>query len=111
MARVEDGAIGEPAGVVHANLVAGARPRAGARTQLLPLESRATAHRNARGVVDFRNRGATDSRPSLDSDKCWSVPRSKSSIEFCSQVLVSTTGKSEATHKSVLTSETNRMRV
>ena len=67
----------------------------------LPLESRAIAHKNAtEGSKISLTRGASASRPSLPSERCVSVPFSKSAISPCCQLFVSTAQSVPIAHKS-----------
>src|SRR5215471_1655352 len=60
-------------------------------TYKVPLESRATAHKKATppSSTSFIT-GARLNRPSLESERCVSVPFSKSAVPDCCQTFVST---------------------
>src|SRR5450631_587098 len=76
----------------------------------LPLESLATAQRNAtEGSWISRTTGDGDRRPSLESDNLRSVPFSKSDCPECSHTWVSTAHRGTNTHSTGARTRRNRM--
>src|ERR1044071_3981788 len=71
---------------------------------MLPLESRATAHRKVtEGSNSSATLGASVSLPSLETERRVSVPFSKSAISDCDQYFVSTAHRDTAAHKTTMT--------